>query len=85
MTLKERHAELKKICWDFNHGGCSRTDEECRFNHILVKKAEKDKIPRPRSPSSACAQAHTLWTFRSSRHSVVALGWAWALEEISPA
>ena len=43
---------LKGVCYAFNHGGCQYSDEDCRFKHELVKKSEKDLIPRPRSVSA---------------------------------
>ena len=35
-----------QVCWFHNHGGCSR-GEHCRFEHRLVKTAQKALIPVP--------------------------------------
>ena len=36
-----------KPCYFHNHGGCNKTDEECRFNHELLPAAEQAVMVRP--------------------------------------
>ena len=53
--LEARNPSLKKPCYFFNHGGCSNTDDKCRFAHVIVPDDEKAKMVKPvsgnRSPS----------------------------------
>ena len=37
-----------ECCWDFNHGGCRRTDADCRWLHKMVKHSLKRLIPMPK-------------------------------------
>ena len=48
-----------RACYFHNHGGCSKSDEQCSHDHIILPEADRSKMVRPapkrsRSPPGGC-------------------------------
>ena len=43
----------KGPCYFHNHGGCSKTDAQCKFEHVDLPAAEKAKMKKPAGKSQS--------------------------------